>query len=143
MNKKLESVYYIPFKSADDLFINEKWYPSGHNYINRYDESKIVINEGRLYYPDPSDNNKLVEMIKIFPNISRFHCIDFNASKNYVGLPYKFIPNIVKKVNLPCCFSKTQVIPRSVSNYNNSLNANNEIAQIKQQDTLGYERLDG
>lgn len=127
MNKKLESVYYIPFKSADDLFINEKWYPSGHNYINRYDESKIVINEGRLYYPDPSDNNKLVEMIKIFPNISRFHCIDFNASKNYVGLPYKFIPNIVKKVNLPCCFSKKQVIPRSVSNYNNSLNANNEI----------------
>lgn len=127
MNKKLESVYYIPFKSADDLFINEKWFPSGHNYINRYDESKIVINEGRLYYPDPSDNNNLVEMIKIFPNISRFHCIDFNASKNYVGLPYKFIPNIVKKVNLPCCFSKTQVIPRSVSNYNNSLNANNEI----------------
>lgn len=127
MNKKLESVYYIPFKSADDLFINEKWYPSGHNYINRYDESKIVINEGRLYYPDPSDNNNLVEMIKIFPNISRFHCIDFNASKNYVGLPYKFIPNIVKKVNLPCCFSKKQVIPRSVSNYNNSLNANNEI----------------
>ncbi len=127
MNKKLESVYYIPFKSADDLFINEKWYPSGHNYINRYDESKIVINEGRLYYPDPSDNNKLVEMIKIFPNISRFHCIDFNASKNYVGLPYKFIPNIVKKVNLPCCFSKTLVIPKSVSNYNNSLNANNEI----------------
>lgn len=127
MNKKLESVYYIPFKSADDLFINEKWYPSGHNYINRYDESKIVINEGRLYYPDPSDNNNLVEMIKIFPNISRFHCIDFNASKNYVGLPYKFIPNIVKKVNLPCCFSKTQVIPSSVSNYNNSLNANNEI----------------
>lgn len=127
MNKKLESVYYIPFKSADDLFINEKWYPSGHNYINRYDESKIVINEGRLYYPDPSDNNNLVEMIKIFPNISRFHCIDFNASKNYVGLPYKFIPNIVKKVNLPCCFSKTQVIPSSVSNYNNSLNTNNEI----------------
>ena len=127
MNKKLESVYYIPFKSADDLFINEKWYPSGHNYINRYDESKIVIDKGILYYPDPSDNNKLVEMIKIFPNISRFHCIDFNASKNYVGLPYKFIPNIVKKVNLPCCFSKTQVIPSSVSNYNNSLNANNEI----------------
>lgn len=127
MNKKLDSVYYIPFKSADDLFINENWYPSGHNYINRYDESKIVINEGKLYYPDPSDNNKLVEMIKIFPDISRFHCIDFNASKNYVGLPYKFIPDIVKKVNLPCCFSKTQVIPSSVSNYNNSLNANNEI----------------
>lgn len=127
MNKKLESVYYIPFKSADDLFINESWYPTGHNYLNRYDENKIVYNEGRLYYPDPSNNNELVEMIKIFPDISRFHCIDFNASKNYVGLPYKFIPDIVKKVNLPCCFSKTQVIPSSVSNYNNSLNSNNEV----------------
>lgn len=127
MNKKLESVYYIPFKSADDLFINEKWYPTGHNYINRYDESKIVYNDGRLYYPDPSNNNELVEMIKIFPDISRYHCIDFNASKNYVGLPYKFIPDIVKKVQLPCCFSKTQVIPSSVSNYNNTLNPSNEV----------------
>lgn len=123
---KLESVYYIPFSTANDLFITEKWYPSGNNYINRYDENKIVKKGDKLFYPDPSNNDKLVEMIKIFPNISRFHCIDFNASKNYVALPYKFIPDIVKKNGLPCCFSKTQVIPNTISNYNNSLNANNE-----------------
>lgn len=127
MNKKLESIYYIPFKTANDLFIGEDWYPTGHNYINRYDESKAVAVDGRLYYPDPSNNDELVEMIKIFPDISRFHCIDFNASKNYVALPYKFVPDIVKKIALPCCFSKTQVIPNTVSNYNNSLNSNNEI----------------
>lgn len=126
MNVQLESVYYIPFSTANDLFITEKWYPSGDSYINRYDESKIINQNGKLYYPDPSNNNNYVEMIKIFPNISRFHCIDFNASKNYVALPYKFIPDIVKKNGLPCCFSKTQVIPNNVSNYNNSLNANNE-----------------
>ena len=126
INTQLESVYYIPFASANDLYITEKWYPFGNNYINRYDESKIVKKDDKLFYPDPSDNNKLVEMIKIFPNISRFHCIDFNASKNYAALPYKFIPDLVQKNDLPCCFSKTQVIPNSVSNYNNSLNANNE-----------------
>ena len=126
MNPKLESVYYIPFKSANDLFITERWYPSGDSYIHRYDPSKVVQKLDKLYYPDPSDNDKLVEMIKIFPKVSRFHCIDFNASKNYVELPYKFIPDIVNKNGLPCCFSKTQVIPKTPSNYNNSLNANNE-----------------
>ena len=123
---KLDSVYYIPFATANDLFVTEKWYPKGDNYINRYDETKIVKKDGKLYYPDPSNDNKLVEMIEIFPNISRFHCIDFNTSKNYASLPYKFIPNLVEKNDLPCCFSKTQVIPNTVSNYNNSLNANNE-----------------
>lgn len=127
MKKQLEAVYYIPFATANDLFITERWYPSGNNYINRYDESKIVEQDGDLYYPDPSDNDRLVKMIRIFPNISRFHCIDFNASKNYVALPYKFVPDIVKRIALPCCFSKTQVIPSTVSNYNNSLNPNNEL----------------
>lgn len=126
MGTQLESVYYIPFSTANDLFVTEKWHPKGDNYINRYDETKIVKRGDSLFYPDPSNNDELVEMIRIFPNVSRFHCIDFNASKNYVALPYKFIPDIVKKINLPCCFSKTQVIPNTVSNYNNSLHANNE-----------------
>lgn len=127
IKEKLESVYYIPFSTANDLFVSEKWVPSGDNYKGRYDETKIVNQDGHLFYPDPSNNDQYVEMIKIYPAISRYHCIHFNASKNYSQLPYKFIPDIVKKNNLPCCFSKTQVIPKSVSNYNNSLNANNEL----------------
>lgn len=127
IKEKLESVYYIPFATADDLFVSERWVPSGDNYKGRYDERKIVNQDGRLYYPDPSNDGRYVEMIKIYPAISRYHCIHFNASKNYSQLPYKFIPDIVKKNNLPCCFSKTQVIPKSVSNYNNSLNTNNEM----------------
>lgn len=126
MDKQVRAVYYIPFSTADDLFITEKWYPQDDNFIGRYDESKIVVNNGELYYPDPSNNGNLVKMIMISPNISRFHCINFNSSKNYATLPYKFVPDIVKRINLPCCFSKTQVIPNTASNYNNSLNANNE-----------------
>ena len=123
--KQLQAVYYINFKSANDLVYTGRWVPNTDKPEGRYDPSRIVDFEGYKWYLD--DDNTYALMTRVYPNVSRFHCVDFNSSKNYTELPYKFIPDIVQATGMPCCFSKELKSPVSAANYNSILASSHNI----------------
>lgn len=123
--KQLQAVYYIHFKSADDLVYTGRWVPHIDKPEGRYNPSRIVDYEGNKWFLD--DDNTYVLMSRVYPNVTRFHCVDFNSSKNYTELPYKFTPDIVQATGMPCCFSKELKSPVSAANYNSILASSHNI----------------
>lgn len=123
--KQLQAVYYINFKSADDLVYTGRWVPCIDKPEGRYSTSRIVDYEGNKWFLD--DDNTYVLMTRVYPNVTRFHCVDFNSSKNYTELPYKFTPDIVQATGMPCCFSKELKSPVSAANYNSILASSHNV----------------
>lgn len=146
-DKEKSGIYYIPFATANDLELRHQWIPWGEEHMNRYKDFNIYRDQsGNMYITDPV-TRQYIRMIKVYPDVSRFHCVNINSSKNFAALPYKFAPNIIVKTNLPCCFSKQQVVPSNPSNYNTVLKEGHDFYRFenltKYSDVLDRTNFDG